>query len=483
MSITSRILLTFTLAAAVVLYLLLDPMIERVERQYLEAAEEPMVDIANVLAEVAAPAFDSSPPNTAALDLAFHSAHKRPLTARIYNLIKATIDLEAYLTDERGVVIWDSAHPERVGADHSSYYDVHYSLQGLYGARSSRTIEEDSTSSVMYVGAPVQRGSKVVGVLSVYKPQKSMALFIDETRSLFRLWGALAMVGFLAAALLLSRWITRPLRRLTDYALSVARGDRPPPPKLQTPDARTLGTAFETMRDALEDRSYVESYVQGLTHEMKSPVAAIRGAAELLEENLPEPERRRFLANIQAETNRLQGLADRLLQLASVERMKKLSRHEPISAMSIAERACANHLDFAASNQVRVELNGDPELHVEGDAGLLEIALSNLISNAIEFSPANSSVQIDVSREAEHARFTVRDSGQGIPEYARSKVFDRFFSLPRPGTGKKSSGLGLCFVREVALLHGGQIEIHQASDAPGTAAALELPLAEISRPR
>jgi len=120
-------------------------------------------------------------------------------------------------------------------------------------------------------------------VLTVAKPGNSVKVFITEiTRKI----ALAAVVSFLAAAVLsfvISTWITRPLDRLAGYAQSVRDSRRASLPPLGSSEIRTLGQAFEQMRDALEGKQYVEQYVQTLTHEIKAPLSSIRGAAELLQ--------------------------------------------------------------------------------------------------------------------------------------------------------------------------------------------------------
>ena len=102
-------------------------------------------------------------------------------------------------------------------------------------------------------------------------------------------------------------------------------------PQLADDEIGQLGRAFEEMRVALEGKQYVENYVQTLTHEMKSPLAAIQGAAELLGEEMPAERRSRFLANIESETGRLQQLIEKLLLLTSIENRRELQKAEEIS--------------------------------------------------------------------------------------------------------------------------------------------------------
>lgn len=192
------------------------------------------------------------------------------------------------------------------------HLDVSRTLRGEYGGRSSRLDQEDPTSSVMHVGAPIMNDGEIVGVLTVYKPQRSMLLFIIETKQRLLQLGLLAVAVVLLLGWLLSKWVTFPLRRLTEYAAAVAKGESPPAPVMPGRHLRILGETTEAMREVLENRKYVESYVQWLNHEMKSPIAGIRGASELLHRDLPPENRVQFLDNIRTESVRLQNLVDQL---------------------------------------------------------------------------------------------------------------------------------------------------------------------------
>jgi two-component system sensor histidine kinase CreC len=230
------------------------------------------------------------------------------------------------------------------------------------------------------------------------------------------------------------------------------------------------------MRTRLEDRGYVERYVHALTHEMKSPLAAIHGAAELLEEEMPEADRRRFLAHIQEQEARLRLLVERMLGLAAVERRQGLEHPVRVSLRSCLEGVAAAKTAQLAAGDIRLASSVAEDGWVTGEAFLLEQALSNLLDNAIDFSPRGGVVEIALeSTERTHA-LVFRDQGGGIPDYALERVFEPFYSLPRPGSGLKSTGLGLSFVKEVAELHGGAVALANGPEG-GAVARLTLPRA------
>jgi two-component system sensor histidine kinase CreC len=238
---------------------------------------------------------------------------------------------------------------------------------------------------------------------------------------------------------------------------------------------RILAETTEAMREALENRKYVESYVQSLTHEMKSPIAGIRGASELLHEDLPEAKRAQFLANIQAESVRLQNLIDQLLALSSLENRTELGAPTKVFLIALIRRVVNQHQSNLLDKGVSFSVELSDSIYVQGEEFLLETALNNLVQNAIDFSPCGGTVAISASARRDIVELRVTDEGAGIPDYAVDRIFDRFYSLPRPESEQKSSGLGLCFAREAIELHQGSLTIANRTERSGVEAVVVLP--------
>jgi two-component system sensor histidine kinase CreC len=231
------------------------------------------------------------------------------------------------------------------------------------------------------------------------------------------------------------------------------------------------------MRDALEGKRYVERYVQSLTHEMKSPLSAIGGAAELLDEEMPDDRRALFLENIRTETGRMRDLVNRLLELAALENVKQLHHLEEVDLGGVACEVARSLAPALAAKDLRLEAGGaDDRILVRGDAFLIRQAIANLLQNAVDFSPRGGTIGLAVARRDSDAAVTIRDQGPGIPEWALDKVFDHFYSLEHPDTGRKGTGLGLNFVREIAALHGGKARVVNLPGG-GAEASLTVPLA------
>ena len=412
----------------------------------------------------------------------FRNLYARRFTAQIYDVEKSRVELRATVVDRRGVVVFDSRGAD-LGADHSSWHDVHRALRGEYGARTTADIEGDPATSVMYVAAPIRDlspagGGAVAGAVSVGKPVQSFGQFVQAARRKTVLVGATSVVAVLLLAVILSVWLVRPFGVTADYVRYVRQQRAFSLPRLGRRALGAFGAAYDEMRDALAGRNYVADYVQTLTHEVKGPLSAIRGAAELLQEPMPDADRARFVANIARETGRIQALVDRMMELTQLESRKSLDQATAVPMHALVAEVAAGAASAAESRGLSVVVEpADPSLDdpvIEGDALLLHRAVANLVDNALDFSPPGGAVRLSVTTKVRSVDVVVRDSGPGIPQYAEHKVFEKFYSLPRPATKKKSTGLGLAFVREIAELHRGRVSLANAVDG-GAVATLSLP--------
>src|SRR5690606_2087516 len=438
-----------------------------------QAMEDTLVDTANVLAELATDDFLAGRMDDGAFATRVRALAGRDIGAGIWGFEKREASYRVTVTDDRGIVVFDSAGLD-VGADYSRWNDVHLTLRGRYGARSTRSDPDDDTSSVMHVAAPIHDGACIAGVLTVSKPNRAMAPFIARSEGVILRWGLVLLGSALLVGLVAAWWLSRQLGALRRYADAVTAGERASPPDAAG-EFGDLGRALETMRERLEDRRYVERYVHALTHELKSPLAAIRGSAELLESPLPEADRRRFAAHIGTQSERMAGMIDKLLALAAVEHRQRLEHPAPVDLAAVAREVADAVMPRLRAAGVELALDADEPLPSPvGDAFLLRQALENLVDNAIAFSPRGGTVAVALRIEAAAVRIEVADDGPGVPDFALDRAFDRFFSLPRAGDGGRSTGIGLTFVAEVAQLHGGRAALANR-EAGGAVASLVLP--------
>lgn len=474
MKIRNRFLLGLLIVTAVSLLLLVKLVTEDLKPRYRESTEDPLVDTAYLLAAIAAEYF--TPDNTfdsSSFAAAFRTVAIYPPDAHIYNFHKTAVDFRVYVTNQKGIVIFDSEDRD-IGQDYSMWRDVHLSLEGVYGARSTKEGPEDAARSTLYIGAPIRVNGEIKGVLTVGKNAQNVNYFVATAKRSIIFSSILIFACFSLVAFLLAVWITRPIKLLTDYAKKVSQNQHIELPCLTPYELKELGNAFEEMRQTLEGRNYVENYVQTLTHEIKSPLAAIKGAAELLEDHdMPSEIRSKFLANINQETERIKEFVEKLLFLASLEKKQRLEL-APISLNDLLNQAVASTEIIALAKDITVTLDIESDLELMGDDFLLRQAIINLLKNAIEFSPAGSSITASVGGDDKNITIAITDEGPGIPDYAQDKIFNRFYSLPRPNEQFKSSGLGLTIVSEIASMHKGSISFNSNPHKKGSTFTLRL---------
>jgi two-component system, OmpR family, sensor histidine kinase CreC len=442
--------------------------------RYVEGVEELLVDQAHILAAFVATDIEKQGFRPADLQQIFNQAYGPKFEARIYETLKTKVDVGVYITNAAGKVVFDSLNGHNVGKDFSNWRDVKLTLNGEYGARATREDPEDQSTSVLYVAAPIRVREKIVGSLTVVKPTTGINAFLQAAKpQIFRI-GALAALAAVGLSFLVSLWVRREVGRLTRYADDVREGKRVEFPRLSNTELRDMGKAFERMLETLEGKKYAEQYVQTLTHEIKSPLSAIRSASELLNEGVPTEKAEQFLKNIRNESKRIQDLVERMLKLAELETRKALPNKERLSAATLVRQVIESKGPLIQQKNVTIRSNVPEDLSILADPFLLNQAVSNLVQNAIDFSPAGGTIAVSASIGNGQAEIRVEDEGPGLPDFALARVFEKFFSLERPDTGKKSTGLGLNFVREVATLHGGEIHLENLP-SKGLRGALRLP--------
>jgi two-component system sensor histidine kinase CreC len=452
-------------------------VLDSMRSRYLEGVEDPLADQAQILAGVVGWMMAEDRFNPDSFNKAFQSIYRRPLNIRIYRLTKTFVDMAVYITDARGRVIFHSRDPSQVGADYSHWRDVRMTLKGEYGARTSLSDPANPHSSVLYVAAPILVRGQLAGVLTVAKPTTNINSFLAQAKPRIIEDGSLSLAAAVILGYLAALWITRPIKRLTDYANAVHDGRAAPFPKLDRTEIGVLGRALRQMQAALEGKAYVERYVQQLTHELKSPLSAIRGSAELLEEAVPPKRREQFLSHIQSEAGRIQHIVDRLLTLAALENKPGLERSDQIDMANLVAEIVERKRPLLMAKEITVTRR-IPEggMKVTGDGFWLRQAVDNLLQNAIDFTQPHGDISISTRFEGRGLQLCIEDSGTTIPSYALEKIFDKFYSLKRPDSGRKSTGLGLNLVRQVALLHGGDVQLQNRAPR-GVRAILTLPLA------
>ncbi|MFL6589714.1 MAG: heavy metal sensor histidine kinase [Chthoniobacterales bacterium] len=291
---------------------------------------------------------------------------------------------------------------------------------------------------------------------------------------------AVLALGVVASALIGFTVTKRGLRPLTEMTSAVQRVgpsqlDERVSPAGWPRELKPLAAAFDDMLARLEDSfRRLSQFSADLAHELRTPIGNIRGEAEvaLTRSRTPE-EYREVLESTVAECAHLSSIVDNLLFLARMDAADSHLQRTPFAGRAAIEKIVAFHEPMAEEQQVTVHCHGEAEF--VADKMLFSRAVSNLVENALRYTPAGGAVEVSIFERGRGAEVAVKDTGAGIPAEHLPRVFDRFYRAD-PSRSSEGMGLGLALVRSIVELHGGVAKI-ESEPGRGTTVTLEFPKA------
>jgi signal transduction histidine kinase len=321
----------------------------------------------------------------------------------------------------------------------------------------------------VHVAMPIMDGGRVDAVVLLSRTPRTLAQAISGKLPEIAVVAALLLAVASLLALAASRLITRPLSHVVAQARRIADGEAVQLVPVTGPavrEAAELSDAIARMAATLEQRAqYVRDLAAHVSHEFKTPLASIRGAAELLGDHaasMSEAERENFVASIEAGTARLDRLVRGLLDLARADMTRPGGARASVRA--VLERVAPRFEGLA------METSGDATVAMQDAA--LETVLASLLDNVRQHAAPARGVRIGVTTDGAAARITVADDGPGIPEAHAARIFDPFFTTARAQGG---TGLGLAIARSLVTGAGGSLALAPAER--GTMLVVTLPLA------
>ena len=297
---------------------------------------------------------------------------------------------------------------------------------------------------------------------------------------------ALATVAIaLALAIFFAVLIARPIRQLDQAIRQMGTADFTHAIEVNGPqDLRYVGQRLEWLRTRLRELEEQQNrFLRHVSHELKTPLTAVREGAELLRDNVGGrlgSEQQEIVRIVRENTLSLQRLIEDLLKYHQTGGMEPAT-FGPVALPDVIRRVVKEQKLAALARVITVDVQLNP-VAIVGDTEKLRTVVDNLVSNAIKYSPRGGTISITLVPQGSQAVLDVADLGPGVALADRERVFDSFYTGKPPADGKvKGSGLGLAIAREYALAHGGRIEILDRSDGQrGARFRLWLPLAAAS---
>jgi len=372
------------------------------------------------------------------------------------------LDWDAHLDDDFDDVRVDEA-ALRDAAEGSSGYETLDASEG----------------SVRVLTQPVRREGEIVGIVQVGESTDDL----DETVRQLTLVLALAVPGALALAALGGWWLSSralaPIDRVTRTAADISGGgDLSRRLDLDLPDdeAGRLARTFDAMIARL-DAAFARQrqFTSDASHELRTPLTAIRGQIDVALERPRDPaEYQRVLAAVNAQVERLTRLSDALLLLARSEGGATRIPRERLDVRELVESVAEQVRPLAEQKGLGLRVDDGGAAAVEGDEDLLLQLLLNLADNAIKYTQSGA-VTLGWRPRGDSVEVFVRDTGPGVAEAERERVFERFYRGDASRSRQEGAGLGLAIARWIAEAHGGALSV--ASDNGGSTFTLTLPAA------
>ncbi|HEY3179520.1 MAG TPA: HAMP domain-containing sensor histidine kinase [Casimicrobiaceae bacterium] len=285
-----------------------------------------------------------------------------------------------------------------------------------------------------------------------------------------------------ALAIMFAVLIARPIRQLDQAIRQMGTADFTHAIRVSGPqDLRYVGQRLEWLRARLSELEQQQTrFLRHVSHELKTPLTAVREGAELLRDNVGgklSPEQQDIVRIVRENTLQLQKLIEDLLAYHQSRAMEPVTLG-PIALSDVVARVLREQKLAALARMISFDTKLKPALII-GDAEKIRTIVDNLVSNAIKYSPRSGVIELRIGTEGPNAVLDVIDEGQGVAVDDRERIFESFYQGPAPAEDRvKGSGLGLAIAREYAIVHGGRIEVLQRSAGQhGAWFRLSLPLA------
>ena len=456
-----------------------------VHRTSIESAKEVMIEVSALMSRIASENTINGEIDIVTFENLIGS-YFRSQSNTIHQASSQRLEnLAIYLTDKDGLLILDS-RDLKIGKNMRHLSEVESALQGgrgitrvvaepVLGPRKARGVAIDYfyKPEFLHASNPIYgKNGEILGAIVVVAPMFDLM----NKDYLFEFIFYVFLISLIFGALGSYR-ISRNIKRLDKYISSLFSGEDVTPPDLNV-QFNKLALTIQNARSNVELKDAVEQYIDTLAHELRTPITGIQLTAETLLTPMSDKERKRFIKNILVSNKQMDKLVTRLLDLSRIERRESLMKPQKLKILPIIESAikAPTRTRTIASKNINIALEIDKKSTIFAEKILLEQAISNILNNALEFSPKEGIITIKASETNTAVSIIMLDDGPGLPPHVLRNLFTRFFSVSRPDSGDRGNGLGLRFVRKIMQLHGGEVTLKNRLLQQGAEAKLRFPI-------
>ncbi len=380
----------------------------------------------------------------------------------LLNLADKKLGTEIWVIDRTGGVIAASADQKMHEGDLVEPSDITDLQQGKVSIRRGKSPVYNET--VLWVIVPVQDNGGVIGGVIMYSPILGITQTMIKVRNLFIYSAVVSIMFSTVVVYFLSKYVTGPLQDMNRVAKQLACGNLTERVNIKQGDEiGDLGEAFNNMADQIEKQEKMRrDFVADVSHELRSPLTNVQGFIEAMIDgkDRTSEDRSRYLGILHKETLRLTRLVNDLLDLSRLESGILPIEKRPVDITEVIKNTITKLKPALQDKGVNVVEGGtDREIVVQANHDRVEQVMSNLLDNAVRYSPAGGNITVSVVEHLGMVEVTVVDEGEGIPAEELSLIWERFYKVDKARSRETGgTGLGLAIVRQIIESLGGEVK-------------------------
>lgn len=456
------LLLAYVVAGIVPLLLLASTMLHSVQDYFVEERKKELLSQANVISG-----------QVTSLDFLFSDENKVDVEEYILETSQSG-NYRILVLNDSGVVVYDTGY-EDVGKT--------LLLPEVMQALQDKDIAKEQDNGTVYAAASIMgHGNQITGVVLIADAMTEVHHTVGDIGKESYLLLATVVILVFVIMFVVSKVFTEPVKSLIGVIQKMSEGHFEQRVKINDKvhnEIVDLAIACNQMADQLEKvESSRQQFVSNVSHELKTPLSSVKVLSEsiLLQEDVPKEMYVEFLHDINSEVDRMTAIINDLLTLVKLDQKEIPLNFKEINLNEWLADIIKRLQPLADAKQVTLKCDNLKEIHADADEMKLSLAISNLVDNAIKYTPAEGMVKVTLDADHQHAFITVADTGIGIPEDEVNRIFERFYRVDKTRDRETGgTGLGLSITHSTVMMHKGSIKVN-SKEEEGTTILVRIPL-------
>ncbi len=456
------LLITYVIIGILPLLLISNTLLHSIQSYFVEERKKELLSEANVVAG-----------QLASYDFFENPIHQEDLQEMMLHMGQEE-DFRILVLDNSAIVVYDTGY-EEIGKT--------YLIPEVLEALENKDVAREQTNGDVYAAVSVVgSGNLYDGVVLIADSLQDVSNTVADIASEAYILLAVVLVFVIVIMVVMSKLFTEPLKRMIKVIQKMAEGHLEQRLEITNPthnEIVDLALSCNHMADQLEKvESSRQQFVSNVSHELKTPLSSIKVLSEsiLLQEDVPKEMYIEFLHDINSEVDRMSAIINDLLTLVKLDQKEIPLNFVETDLHEMMEGIIKRLSPLADVKQIAVQYTKEKDVLAEIDEMKMVLAISNLVDNAIKYTPEEGSVAVTLDADHQNAFITVTDTGIGIPEEEVGRIFERFYRVDKTRDRETGgTGLGLSITYATIMMHNGSIKVN-SKEEEGTSIQVRIPL-------